>query len=173
MQAITAAAQSIDPRQIATLRVRSLDGSVQFQKVQSQMFALLAAILAGLAIMLAAIGIHGVVSFAVKQRTREIGIRISLGAPSSAVWRTIVLQALRPVFAGLVLGLGLSAALSALLHQTLVFPGSIDFLYGVPFYDPATFAGLIGFVLLVAMAATASPALRAMHVDPALKLRYE
>ena len=66
-----------------------------------------------------------------------------------------------------------AAGFSALLHSTLSFPGASDLLYGVSFYDPATFAGLAGFLLLVAALASAVPARRAVRVDPVVALRYE
>ncbi len=71
------------------------------------------------------------------------------------------------------MGLIAAAGLSTVLHQTLIFPGSMDFLYGVPFYDPATFASLIVFALGIAALASAVPARRALRVDPAMALRYE
>jgi ABC-type antimicrobial peptide transport system permease subunit len=135
--------------------------------------ASIAVVLAALAVAIAGIGIFGVVSYLVGQRTREIGVRMALGAGSRSVLAGIVGQALRPVFVGSAIGIALAAGLSAVLHQTLVFPGSMDFFYGIPFYDPVTFAGI--FVLGMALAAVASwvPARRALRVDPALALRYE
>ncbi len=109
----------------------------------------------------------------VTHRTREIGVRLALGADSAAVWRDVILRGLRSVVVGILVGLAAAAGLSALLHQTLIFPGSMDFLYGVPFYDPITFASLVAFVSAVAVAASAVPAHRAMRVDPAVTLRYE
>jgi ABC-type antimicrobial peptide transport system permease subunit len=82
-------------------------------------------------------------------------------------------RGLRPVFCGLALGVGGAAALSALLHSTLALPGSPDFFYGVPFYDPATFLGLSAFLVVVAAIASAIPARRALKVDPMIALRYE
>jgi len=73
----------------------------------------------------------------------------------------------------MILGLMAAGALSVGLHQTLIYPGSMDFLYGVPFYDPATFASLICFVLGIAALSTAVPARRALRVDPMVALRYE
>jgi len=139
----------------------------------SRGFALLAAILAALSLTLAGIGIYGVVAYLVTRRTREIGIRVALGARHRDVVKNVLGRGLKPVFTGTLLGLAAAAALSWMLHATLVFPGSMDFLYGVPFYDPGTFLGLILFVLGVAAAASALPARRAVSVDPLVALRYE
>ncbi|MDE3197522.1 MAG: ABC transporter permease, partial [Acidobacteriota bacterium] len=139
----------------------------------SDAMAGVAAVLAGLAVAIAGIGIFGVVSYLVGLRTREIGVRMALGAGAQAVLRGVVGQALRPVFAGSAAGIVLAAGLSAVLHQTLIFPGSMDFFYGVPFYDPVTFGGIGALDTMLAMAASWVPARRALRVDPAVALRYE
>jgi ABC-type lipoprotein release transport system permease subunit len=74
---------------------------------------------------------------------------------------------------GMVIGLGCGAAASAVLHSTLSFPGSADFLYGVRFYDPWTFAGISCFLVAVSVVASLVPARRAVRVDPMVALRYE
>jgi ABC-type lipoprotein release transport system permease subunit len=109
----------------------------------------------------------------VSQRKKEIGIRIALGASPAALLRSTVLKGLRPVLSGMFLGFTAAAAFSFLLHRTLVFPGSMDFLYGVPFYDPVTFVALFCFALLVATIASAVPARRAMQIDPVAAMRCE
>ena len=156
------------------LHLVNLDESVvRPQRELSQTFAMLAAVLAALALILAGVGIYGVIAFLVSQRTREIGVRMALGATSWDVWNNIVVTGMRPVFSGMALGLIAAAGLSALLHQTLIYPGSADFLYGVPFYDPATFVSLVCFVLGIAALSSAAPARRALHIDPMVALRYE
>jgi putative ABC transport system permease protein len=163
-----------DQKLLPSLRLINLDeGAVRLQRSMSHEFALLAAILAILALALAVVGIYGVIAYLVSRRTREIGVRMALGADSAALLKGVLLNGLRPVFAGMLLGAAAAGCLSALLHQTLAFPGSMDFLYGVPFYDPATFATLAGVVLTVAAMASAIPARRALRVDPAVALRYE
>ncbi len=163
-----------DQKLLPGLRLINLeDGAVRLQRSMSNAFAAMAAILAMLALALAAVGIYGVIAYLVSQRTREIGVRMALGADSAALWKRVLLQGLRPVFAGMALGGAVAACLSGILHQTLVFPGSMDFLYGVPFYDPLTFASLAAFVLVVATIAGAIPSRRALRVDPAVALRYE
>jgi predicted permease len=174
LAAINSVVERSDQDLLPGLRLFNLDdGVVQIQRALSRMSATLAAILAFLAVTLAAVGIYGVISYLVSQRTREIGIRMALGANSATVWKEVVLQGLRPVMAGTMVGLGTAAGCSALLHQTLVFPGSMDFLYGIPFYDPITFSLLLCFVLAVAMVASTLPTRRALRVDPAVALRYE
>jgi len=130
-------------------------------------------VLAGLALVLAGVGIYGVMAYLVSQRVKEIGIRMALGATAGAVLRSVVLHSLRPVIVGLGAGIAGAAALSSVLHTTLVFPGSTDVLYGVPFYDPATFVGFGGFLIFVATLASLVPARRAIRVDPMTALRYE
>jgi predicted permease len=149
------------------------DSFVALQRTLSRTLSMFAAGLAALALTLTGVGIYGVLSYLVSQRSREIGIRIALGASPGALLRNIVVVALRPVFAGIFAGLAAAAAFSTLLHQTLVVPGSPDFFYGVRFYDPVTFVGLFLFALLIAALASAVPARRAMRVDPMVALRYE
>jgi ABC-type antimicrobial peptide transport system permease subunit len=73
----------------------------------------------------------------------------------------------------MVVGVAGGAGLSLLLHRTLAFPGSADFLYGVSFYDPLTFLGITVFLVAVSLMASLGPALRAINVDPLVALRYE
>jgi macrolide transport system ATP-binding/permease protein len=143
------------------------------QRTLARALATLAVILALLALSLAGIGIYGVMAYVVSQRTQEIGIRIALGASARRVLRRIALEGLRPVMLGAVVGLSAGAGLSLLLHRTLAFPGSIDFLYGVSFYDPITFFAIFIFLVLVSLAASLGPALKAINVDPLVALRYE
>jgi ABC-type lipoprotein release transport system permease subunit len=98
---------------------------------------------------------------------------MAMGAAAGDVVRSVVTDGLRPVFVGIALGIAAGAGLSTVLHATLQFPGSMDFLYGVSFYDPLTFLGLSGFLLGVAALASAAPARRASRVDPMVALRYE
>lgn len=143
------------------------------QRTLARALATLAVILALLALSLAGIGIYGVMAYVVSQRTQEIGIRIALGASARRVLQRIALEGLRPVMLGAVVGLSAGAGLSLLLHRTLAFPGSIDFLYGVSFYDPITFFAIFIFLVLVSLAASLGPALKAINVDPLVALRYE
>jgi len=119
---------------------------------------------AGFALVLAAIGLFGVIAYAVSERTREIGIRMALGAKPREVFRLVVGQgmvlALIGLLVGLPLALGMGRAVAGLL-------------YGVAPNDFATFAGVAVLLALVAFAACYIPARRAMRVDPIIALRYE
>jgi predicted permease len=171
---VHAAARAVDSDLLPSLSVIAIDaGPLVFQKMQVKVGAAFAAVLATLALLLAGVGIYGVMAYLVSQRTREIGIRMALGAAAGEVVRGVVISGLRPVFVGMALGIAAAAAASTLLHSTLSFPGSADLLYGVSFYDPATFLGLAAFLLAVAALASAIPARRAVNVDPTVALRYE
>ncbi|HEY2469172.1 MAG TPA: ABC transporter permease [Terracidiphilus sp.] len=143
------------------------------QRTLARVMAAFAAGLALLAVSLAGVGIYGVMSYVVSQRTQEIGIQMALGARSSDVLRSVAWWGLKPVVFGMIIGLGCGAAASAVLHSTLAFPGSNDFLYGVKFYDPWTFAGISFFLVGVSVVASLVPALKAVRVDPMVALRYE
>ena len=121
-------------------------------------------IFAGLALSLAAIGIYGLMAYSVQQRTQEIGIRIALGASPQNVRRMVVLQGMRLVLVGVVIGVAAALALSRYM-ATLI--------YGVKTSDPTTFISVVVVLTAVALAATYLPARRASHVDPIVALRYE
>ncbi len=118
----------------------------------------------GLALLLAAFGIYGVLSFVTAQRSREIGLRMALGAQSRDILGLVLRQGMRPVVAGL--GLGLAAALG--LSRFLA-----GMLFGVRATDPATYAAIVALMAIVALAACATPARRATRVDPLVALRHE
>ena len=125
---------------------------------------LLLALFAGAALLLAAVGIHGVLSYNVSQRRREIGIRMALGARAADVVGAILREALGLTAIGLVLGLGGAIALTRLLRGQL---------FGIAATDPVTFAAVALLLSFVAFAATLAPARRASRVDPILALRSE
>ena len=121
-------------------------------------------VFAAIALTLAAIGIYGVMSYVVRQRTREIGTRIALGAGSGAVVKMVLRHALLMVGIGLILGLAGSFALTRVIKSAL---------YGVTATDPATYVGISALLLLVALVACLIPTRRAVSVHPTIALRYE
>jgi putative ABC transport system permease protein len=124
----------------------------------------LVAIFAGLALVLAAVGIYGVMSYTVSRRTQEIGVRMALGAQMSSVRHMILGQTLKLA----VMGVGLGLAGASVVARFLT-----SMLFGVGIYDPATFLGVAALLIAVALAASYIPARRAMRVDPIVALRYE
>jgi putative ABC transport system permease protein len=137
-----------------------ISGSVSPRRFSS----VLVAIFAGLALLLAAIGIYGVMSYTVSQRTREIGVRMALGAQLASVRGMILGQTLKLTLLGV--GLGLAGAL-------VVTRFLASMLFGVGVYDPMTFLGVAALLVAVALVAAYIPARRAMRVDPIVALRYE
>jgi putative ABC transport system permease protein len=119
---------------------------------------------AGLALVLAAVGIYGVMSYSVAQQTREIGIRMALGAQRSDVLKMTVGQGLRLVLTGVAIGLAAAFVLTRVM-ATLLF--------GVSPTDPLTFVSISIVLIAVAVLASYIPALRATRVDPMFALRYE
>ncbi|SPE26670.1 conserved membrane hypothetical protein [Candidatus Sulfopaludibacter sp. SbA3] len=174
LEAVRASVGALDRNLLPGLWLTSVqDGPMVREKAQARLFAMFAVILAVLAVALAGVGVYGVMSYVVSQRVKEIGVRMALGASAAGVLRSVVLRSLRPVILGIAMGIAGAAACSTLLHATLVFPGSTDLLYGIPFYDPATFGGLAAFLTGVAAIASAVPARRAIQVDPMIALRCE
>lgn len=130
------------------------------QRIVSTLLAALGAV----AVLLAAMGIYGVMAYVVSQRTHELGIRMALGASSGRVTQLVVVQGMKLALGGL--GAGLLAALA--LSRSLA-----NFLYGVSPYDPPTLMGVAGLLALVSLSACLIPAWRAARVDPIVALREE
>ncbi|MGO9337921.1 MAG: ADOP family duplicated permease [Terracidiphilus sp.] len=127
---------------------------------------ILLGLFAGLALLLASVGMYGVISYLVSQRTQEIGIRMALGADRGHVLRWVLNQGGRLALIGVAVGLGAALALTQLMARS-------SMLYGVQTYDPLTLFGVTALLILVALAACYIPARRAMHIDPMRALRSE
>jgi putative ABC transport system permease protein len=160
---IRSAIREIDPG-LAVFGVEPLADTVSASVGEQRFVMLLLGIFAGLALLLAAIGIHGVLSYDVAQRTREIGIRMALGAPPARVTALVVSQGARLSAIGLVLGVVFGAVFARALAGLL---------FGVTATDAATFALVVAILGAVAMLATWIPARRAVRVDPLAALRQE
>ena len=161
--AITAEVRALDRDQPVT-SVRAMEALVDGSIAQKRFTMLLLGAFAGLALVLAAVGTYSVLAYSVRQRLREIGIRLALGARPGELVRLVVLEGLRPTSAGVVIGLAGAAALAGVLSR---------FVYGVSSLDPATFSTVAGVVLLVGVTSSLIPAYRATRVDPITTLRDE
>lgn len=161
--AVRRVVQTLDPT-LPVYNLRTLaeqkDGSLYTERLAAALLALFGL----LALSLAAVGIYGVLSYAVTERTREIGIRLALGARPRDLLRLVVRQGLTLTLIGLVIGVGASLALTRLIAKLL---------YGVSATDPLTFGAVALLLLLVALVACWLPARRAMKVDPIVALRAE
>lgn len=149
---------------VATGAMVSMDEVMAKSMALQNFMMVLLSLFGGLAIVLASVGIYGVISYGVSQRTREIGIRMALGARPGEVLRMILAQALKLVGAGVVFGVVAAAMLTRLLQGLI---------YGVSVRDPLVFALGIVAMVGVAMAACYVPARRAMRVEPMVALRHE
>jgi len=144
--------------------IRPMDALVAESLARSRFNALLIGLLSGIAVVLAAVGIAGVMSYTVRQRTQEIGLRLALGASRRAVVRDVVGMGMRLALPGVAIGLGASLALTRLLERLL---------YQVSIHDPVSIGGMAVALCLVALIACWIPARRATAVDPMVALRYE
>jgi ABC-type antimicrobial peptide transport system permease subunit len=160
---ITKAVREIDPEQ-PVLDVISMDGILSTSLAQRRFTMLLLAAFAGLALLLAAVGIYSVLSYAVKRRTREIGIRMALGAQIGDVLRLIVAEGMKPTLIGLAIGIAGALALGRFLASLV---------YGVSATDVMTFASVSLLLLGVGLMASIVPAYRATKVEPVKTLREE
>jgi putative ABC transport system permease protein len=154
---------ALDPEQ-AVMSVMTMEQRVSTSLAQPRFNALLLNLLSALAAALAAVGIYGVISYSVAQRTREIGVRQALGATRRDVLRLVIGEGLTLAVAGVAIGLVASFALTRLMKGLL---------YGVSATDLSTFAGAAALLGAVAIAACWIPARRAMKVDPMVALRHE
>jgi predicted permease len=157
------AAGSVD-RNLPITDVRTQDEQIAATLQQERIFASLTAGFGVLALVLACIGIYGIMAYSVSQRTNEIGIRMALGAPPGRVLRMVLGEASWMAVLGVAAGVAAALALSRLIASML---------YGLKSYDPLTFTASAALLLLVGLAASWLPARRAAHVDPMCALRHE
>jgi predicted permease len=162
-QALREALAATDPL-VPTGAVRSMDQVLSHSLALRSFMMMLLSIFGGLALVLASVGIYGVISFAVSQRTREIGVRMALGARPADVLRMVLNEGLKLVAVGVVLGVAASLVLTRLLEGMV---------YGVRVRDPLIFAVANVLMVAVSLAACYVPARRATRVDPLVALRYE
>jgi putative ABC transport system permease protein len=160
---VEGAVWSVDPQQPVTY-VRTMDQLIETDVADRTRPMILLGVFSGLALVLACIGVYGVLAYAVAQRTREIGVRIALGAKPVDVTRMILERGMKLSAVGLLAGGALAAGLAVLL-RTLLF--------GVTLLAPGIYLGTAAALVLVALAACVIPAQRASRVDPAVALRNE
>jgi putative ABC transport system permease protein len=153
----------LDPA-LALANVRTLDEWLSNGAAQPRLDAWLLGAFAAAAMIIAAIGIYGVLAYSVSQRTREIGVRIALGATSREILGLVVREGMAVALTGLMIGvaggLGLGRTLASLV-------------FGVTVRDPATYIGVAALLAGVSLAACVFPAARAARIDPIVALRYE
>jgi len=153
----------LDPR-LSILRLQTLGEQVELVLAPNRVIVTLLAVFGILALLLAAVGLYGVASYSVTQRTREIGIRMALGAPRTSVMRMVLSQAIVLVAAGVFAGLAVAALLAQSIRGLLV---------GVQPTDPITFVLTAAVLVCIAVLASYFPARRAMRIDPLVALRYQ
>ena len=155
--------QELDPREII-YAVQTMDEVYSSSFAARRLSMILLGFLAALALVLACVGIYGVISYLVGQRTREIGVRVALGAQSNDVLRLILGHGAKMALLGVAIGVVAALALTRLMSRLL---------FGVSPTDPLTFAAVATVLTLVALAACYIPARRATRVDPSVSLRAE
>ena len=158
---VAALAPGLPPLNVETMQ-HTVEGAFGFFTIR--LAAMLAGIMGGIALVLAIVGVYGVVSFALTQRTHEFGIRLALGAEPGDILRLVFRQGFALAIFGVLLGLLLTRVLSTTFAHVL---------FGVASTDPVTYAAVAVLLVLVALAACYIPARRAMRVDPMVALRYE
>jgi Acidobacterial duplicated orphan permease len=160
---IRAAMREVEPT-LPVFAIRTMDELFDNTVTNQRIMLILLGVFGGVALLLAAIGLYGVLSYIVGQRTREVGIRMALGASASSVRRLMLGQGLRLASAGLAVGLLICFAASRLLSSVL---------YEVSPHDPLSLAAVVALLVLVGLLACWLPARRATKVDPATSLRTE
>ena len=160
---IAAAVQSLNP-DLGLDQVQTMTQAVDASLAGARFMTTLLALFASMALVLACIGIYGVMSFVVAQRTHEVGLRMALGARQAQVLRLVLQEGVSLTIAGLLIGLGGAYLVGRMLRT---------FLFGVTAANPLTIAGALGVLLVSALLACYLPARRATRVDPMVVLRAE
>ena len=160
--AMRAAVEALRPD--VPLRFRTLDQVFSSSLDQRRFILALFGVFAAVALLIAAVGVYGVMAYTVTQRTQEIGIRMALGAQAADVLRLALGQGMRPAVTGIALGLLAAFALTRLMKSML---------FGIEATDPLTYAGVALLLAMVAVVACYIPARRAARVDPMVALRRE
>ena len=163
VKAVKQAVWSVDRGQ-PVFQIRSMDDYLSLADTAPRISTILLMVFAGISVLLAALGIHGVVSYGVAQRTREFGLRMALGSTPRQLKALVVRSGMRTALLGLAAGIAGSAALAAGLRA---------FLFGVMPADPGVMAGVAVLLLTVAAVANYVPARRATRIDPTEALRQE
>jgi putative ABC transport system permease protein len=157
------AIQSIDPG-VTLAQIGTMEQALASSVSQPRFDTMLLGLFAGIALLLAAVGIYGLIAYSVAQRTHEIGVRMALGAARADVVHMVVRQGARLAAIGIVLGLGGALALTRLLKTML---------FGIGVTDALTFLAAPLGMMLVVLLATFVPAIRATRISPVVALRYE
>jgi len=174
INAVRLAINGISPTASAETHVMTMvDGPMALQRLMAQAPATVALVLAVAGLALAAIGIYGVISSIVTRRTREIGVRIALGARPSQVALYVVKRTLRPVAIGATFGIAGAIGVSALLRSMIAMPDAPDLTFGAGAFSPLVLFGVIGALAVVVVLACFMPARRASMVEPVVSLRIE
>ena len=163
MSSVRRAVEEVDPREVI-YGVQTMDTVISNSIAARRFSMILLGVFAGLALVLACVGIYGVISYMVGQRTHEIGVRMALGAQRDDVLRLVIGHGAKMALIGVAIGIGASLGLTRLMANQL---------FGVSAHDPLTFAGVGVLLLLVAVAACYIPARRATRVDPMIALRHD
>ena len=163
MGSVRRAVEEIDPREVV-YNVQTMDEVVSNSFAARRLSMILLGVFAALALVLACVGIYGVISYLVGQRSHEIGVRMALGAQRGDVLRLVIGHGARMALIGVAIGVGAALGLTRLMANQL---------FGVSAHDPLTFAGVAMLLIIVAVAACYIPARRALRVDPIIALRCE
>jgi len=169
---VLSATATINNKLASLASVHVMDDALWFQRLPSKIATLFATSVGSLGLFLASVGIYGTIMYVVLQRTREISIRLALGAQEVSILRLVLVRMMRLVGLTTAVGLALAGALS---HALTVLPFGIGslLLFGVSPWDPLVFAAAPAFLAVIALCAAYLPARRATKVDPMVALRYE